>query len=152
MNYWVWVLGEVDALRWVVDQKTMAFPDSASTRIRDMGAGDRAVLYTTRGAFHNPTRDEARLVGVATVDSSPNRPEQPLTIAGREYAWSCSIEVETLLAERQGPTVRALVPELELVRKPAAWGVYFRQSPVRINETDFECMRRAIETYGPSDQ
>ena len=71
--HWVWVFGEIAGLRWVTEHEIMAFPKAARRRIREMGRGDRAVLYVTRGAFHNPTRDEARLGGLATVLGDPQR-------------------------------------------------------------------------------
>lgn len=68
-----WLFAEVAALRWVAEQKRMAFPTSAATKPKRIRKGDQAVLYTSRGAFHNPTRDEARLVGLAaaTGDCEP---------------------------------------------------------------------------------
>lgn len=60
----------------------MAFPSAAAARARRIRAGDRAVLYTSRGAFHNPTRDEARLVGLATVTGACEACEA-IEIAGR---------------------------------------------------------------------
>jgi hypothetical protein len=62
----------------------MAFPPSAAAQTRRTAHGDRAVLYTTRGAYHNPTRDHARLGGLATVTGSCE-PAEGLEIAGREF-------------------------------------------------------------------
>jgi transposase-like protein len=58
---WVWVFGEIDGLRWVVEYQRMAFPPSAEPQVRRTAQGDRALLYTTRGAYHNPTSDAPRL-------------------------------------------------------------------------------------------
>ena len=81
MNRWVWVIGEAAGLRWVVENETMAFADHAAGRIRPMAAGDTAVLYVTRGAHHNPTRDVARLAGIATVVGHLAREPKPIEIA-----------------------------------------------------------------------
>ena len=146
MTYWVWVFAEIQALRWVVDSSTMAFPESAGSRIAAMAKGDQVVLYTTRGAFHNPTRDEARLVGIATVEEDPERRSPPLEIAGREFVYACRVSIDILLPERTGASVRELASDLDLVAKPASWGAYFRQPPVRIGERDFNQMRVAVES------
>lgn len=106
---WIWIFGEVAGLRWVVDNQQMAFPPASRARARRIRAGDRAVLYTSRGAFHNPTRDEARLAGLATVTGACKLSEE-IEIAGREFTWACPITVDVLLPERQGPSVRALAP------------------------------------------
>lgn len=152
MNYWVWVFGEIDGLRWVLEQRTMAFPQSATSRIRPMATGDYAILYTARSAYNNPTRDEARLFGAATVASQLERSEPPVEIAGREFPWLCRIEIDRVLPERTGPSVRALAPTLDVVRKPETWGAYFRQSPIRISEDDFERMRKAIESAAGKEE
>jgi hypothetical protein len=145
-GYWVWVFGEIAALRWVVEHRQMPFAGHQQRRLAAMRAGDRAVLYTTRGAFHNPTRDQARLVGLVTVDASPSQADQPVAFGDREFTWACPIRIELLLPERTGASVRALVPDLDLVKKPHAWSSYFRQSPIRIGQDDFERMSAALGT------
>lgn len=144
MNYWAWVFGSIDALSWVADHRLMAFPAHAAARMRDMSDGDRAVLYVTRGAHHNPGRDEARLAGLATVTSHPRVEQPPLQIAGRPFHHSIKVEFDCLLPDRTGPVIRDLVAELELVRKPQYWGSYFRRSPVALNEHDFMVLERAV--------
>lgn len=109
-----------------------------------MSPGDRAVLYVTRGAFHNPTRDESRLRGIATVTGPPRQEEPPLEIADREFPLSCRVAFDTLLPERTGPAVRDLAPKLSLVKKPEAWGNYFRSSPIRMTEDDFRLLERTV--------
>jgi hypothetical protein len=121
----------------------MACPTSAAPQARRTTQGDRAVLYTTRGAYHNPTRDEVRLVGVATVTGSCE-PAEVLEIAGREFAWACPITVALLLPDRQGPRVRELAARLDRVKRPEAWGGYFRSSPVEVNEHDWSVLVEAV--------
>ena len=142
--YWVWVFGEISGLRWVLEHQRMAFPEAAGPRLRGMAAGDRAVLYVTRGAFHNPTRDVARLAGLATVLAAPER-AAAVTIGGRDFAWTLPIRVDTQLPERAGPPVAPLIPRLSFVRNQAAWGHYFRASPLRVSAEDFRVLAGAVE-------
>lgn len=143
---WVWVFAEIAGLRWVAQQKQMAFPASAAVKAARMRKGDRAVLYTSRGAFHNPSRDEARLVGLATV-TGPCEPVDGLEIAGREFTWTCPITVDLLLPDRQGPRVRDLAARLDRVKRPEAWGGYFRNSPVEVNEHDWSVLVDAVRQW-----
>lgn len=143
---WVWIFGDIAGLRWVVEQGRMAFPPSAGSRAGRIGKGDRAVLYTARGAYHNPSRDEARLAGLATV-TGPCERIDGVEIAGREFTWACSITVDLLLPERQGPSARELATQLELVKHPDAWGGYFRQSPIKINEHDWQVLADAVQQW-----
>ena len=144
-NHWVWVFGEIAGLRWVIEREVVAFPESASARIGSMAEGDRAVLYVTRGAFHNPTRDEARLAGLATVQGSPEAAS--VTIAGRDFVWKLPIRIEKILPERTGPSVKPLASRLEMVKKPEVWGQYFRSSPIRISVKDYSLLARAIDSF-----
>src|SRR6202051_2908697 len=59
------VIGERDALAWVLTTQRMAVPDYRSREVSALEPGDQLFLYTTRGCFHNPTRDRGRVVGVA---------------------------------------------------------------------------------------
>ena len=143
--YWVWVFGEITALRWVVEHEQMLFAEHQKRRLAGMRSGDRAVLYTTRGAFHNPTRDEARLVGLATVKTNPSQMDSPVMFGDREFPWAGPISIDLLLPERTGASVRDLVARLDLVKKPHAWSSYFRQSPIRIGRADFDRMKQALD-------
>lgn len=142
----MWVFGEIEGLRWVLEHRRMAFPASAASRVAGMDSGDQAVLYLSRGAFHNPTRDVSRLGGIVRVTSAPRR-GRPVTIAGREFEWFAEIQPEMLLPERQGPAVKALADGLDLVKRPEVWGQYFRTSPIEVGEKDFEVMARKIEGW-----
>ena len=144
-TFWVWVFGEITALHWVVEHEQMLFAEHQKRRLTPMRVGDRAVLYTTRGAFHNPTRDEARLVGLATVQASPAHQEHPVMVGDREFTWACPVSIDLLHPERTGASVRNLVPTLDLVKKPPPWSSYFRQSPIRIGRADFDRMAQALE-------
>jgi hypothetical protein len=145
-RYWVWVFGDVIGLRWVLANQTMAFRRAAAPRLRAMGEGDHAVLYVSRGAFHNPTRDMAHLGGLATVLASPTD-DRPVAIGSEEFPWTVSIRVDLALPERAGPEVHQLVSSLSFVRRQDAWGMYFRSSPQQIPEADFQVLADAIQQW-----
>ncbi len=142
-NHWVWVFGEIEGLRWVLAHDRMAFPATAAPRLKAMEEGDRVVLYVTRGAFHNSTKDVARLAGLATVLGTPLS-GSPVSIAGRDFTWTVPIRTDVQLPERTGPEVRPLVPRLSFVGNQAAWGQYFRGSPLRVSEEDFQVLESAV--------
>ncbi len=115
-----------------------------------MAAGDTAVLYVTSGAHQSPTRDVARLVGAATVTDAPVRSDDPVKIAGREFAYTCPIRIDVVHGLRDGPAVTDLIDRLEFIRKPAAWGTYFRMSPIRVSEADWQTLIQVIRGWEPA--
>lgn len=143
LQNWVWVFGDVGGLRWVLDRATMAFPATAGPRLDAMGHGDLAVLYVTRTAFNNPTRDVSRLAGLVTVRGTPGH-GRPVFIARREFTWTVPIDIDVTLPERLGPEVYPLVPRLSFVSNKRAWGQYFRTSPRRIESADFDILAAAV--------
>lgn len=143
---WVWVFGDIAGLRWVTEHKKMAFPQSATPRARQIRRDDRAVLYTSRSAYNNPSRDEARLTGVATV-TGPCEPIDAVKIGGREFTWACPITLDLLLPDRHGPSVRELAGQLQLVKHPQFWGGYFRNSPVEIGHHDWAVLTGALHAW-----
>jgi hypothetical protein len=146
-RYWIWVFGEIAGLRWVLAERTMAFRSTVAPRLRAMAEGDHAILYVGRSAFHSPTRDVARLAGLATV-LAPPAAGASVTINSEEFAWTVPIRVDLALPERTGPEVRPLVGSLSFVRRPEVWGMYFRSSPQEIPEGDFRVLADAVEAWG----
>jgi hypothetical protein len=145
MSKRVWVFGEIQGLNWVVDNSTMAF-STLSPRLSTIEPGDEAILYTSRGAFHNPTRDVARLVGLAEVTGTM-RVGEDIEIAGRDFAFFVPIKVTLLLPERTGPSVREFAPLLKVVKRKKVWGQYFRSSPIAVEDSDFSLMKTALDNW-----
>jgi hypothetical protein len=140
---WVWVFAEIEGLRWVLANKTMAFSRAAAGRVAGMGPGDRAVLYVARGAFHNPGRDRSHLAGLVEVAGEPAEGD-PVEIAGRRYPVTVPIAPLVVLPERAGPPVAELAGRLSFVRRREAWGMYFRTSPLEVGPDDFAVLERAV--------
>lgn len=141
---WIVVLSEAEGLRWVVKYSRMAFSAGSAARAARVRSGNRIILYVGRGAFHNPTRDEAQL-GALGVVTSPVRPfRKPIEIAGRQFVCGCDPELQIVL-ERAGILVRPLMDELSFVRRKGAWGQYFRSGLV-VPARDFEVMSKALRS------
>ena len=144
VRYWIWTFGEIDGYRWVIDKKRMAFSEKQMRgKALNMAPGDKAVLYISRGAYHNPTRDRTRLAGVVEVKEAP-RKAKAVEIAGREFGFFVPFEEEVLLPEMEGPEVLPLVGRLERVKRPEVWGHYFRTSPILLSRKDFGLLAGAI--------
>jgi hypothetical protein len=60
-------IADREPLMWILHERRTAFPSYRRSDAERLAAGDRLLLYTTRGCFHNPTRDRGRVIGVATV-------------------------------------------------------------------------------------
>jgi len=146
-NYWIWVFGEIQALRWVCEHNTMAFGAHATKVLTRARPGDQALLYVTQGARHRPNRDVSRLAGLASIVTEPAATQGELVVAGRQFSWSCAIQVDILLPENTGPVIADLVDQLDLVTKANAWGAYFHRSPILINEHDFRVLAGALERF-----
>lgn len=82
------ILSEREAVAWVLEKERMAFPARRRAEV------DRLILLTTRGCWHNPTRDRTRLIGTAEVTSPVRALDEPVTIAGRDFTRGCDLKVE----------------------------------------------------------
>ena len=99
-------------------------------------------LYVTRGAFHNPPRDEAQIVAIGRVTSSVV--EEPLEVVGQLYKRWCDLEFEAVLPLREGLPFRPLVEELAFVTNKDAWSAYVRRTLVPLPSEDFDLIQRAF--------
>ncbi len=144
---WLVVLAEAEGLRWVLEHSRMAWTEASATRASRIRPGDRMILYVARGAFHNPTRDESQLIGVAEVTTPVRRFGRPVELAGRRFVCGCDLRIEIALPERAGVPVRPLVDRLAIVKRKDAWGQYFRSGLIRIPEPDLQTMANAIQRH-----
>lgn len=141
---WLVAFGEIQGLRWVLEHERMAFSPGLSRRAVRIQPGDSLVLYVTRGAFHNPTRDRSQIVGIATVKSPVTQLRKPVAIGEREFTSACDLETDMLLPERQGLPVEPLVARLSFVKRKEVWGGYFRSGLVELPDRDFRTLARAL--------
>lgn len=141
MTSWLFVLGESEAVEWVVQNRVMAFRDGIRTN--ELRPKDRFVVYVSRGAFHNPTRDEAQVVASGIVTSQVE--SKPVTVCGERFKQSVRIRFDGIpLKARHGVPFVPCVPKLRFIRKKESWGCYVRRSLIRIEDRDYELLADAI--------
>lgn len=144
MQHWLWIFGEIEGLRWVLQHSRMAFGKSQSASASQIQAGDRAILYVTRGAFHNPTRDRARLAGIVEITAGP-RGGRTVTLNDRDFDVFVPFQAVHVLPEREGPEVATFAGKLGFVKNPLVWGQYFRKSPIKLSLRDFKTCEKAVQ-------
>jgi len=69
----------------------MAFPATRRSDVERLTVGDRLLLLTTRGCWHNPTRNRIRVIGEAEVATQVHAYDEPVTVAGREFTRGCEL-------------------------------------------------------------
>ena len=155
------ILGEREAIGWVLREQRMAFPATPRAEVAALAPGDRLYLYSTRGAWHNPTRDRGRVIGTAQVDSPVRALDQPLELAGRTFHSGCELSVQSLAPYPQGVELQPLVAKLAAFPNPDTWSIYLRRALLRLPPTDARLLDRelrplattraaALATYQPA--
>jgi hypothetical protein len=96
-RYYLLILGEREAISWVLREQRMAFPSTPRAEVAALAVDDRLLLYTTRGAWHNPTRDRGRIIGIATVTNAVRLLDEPIEISGRRFSSGCELSIDGLI-------------------------------------------------------
>jgi hypothetical protein len=139
MATYLLIIGNREALGWILTSRRMAFPDASRPEVRLIRIGDRLLIYTTRGAFGNPKRDRGRVVGTATVKSQVARLERPIRFGEREYPVGCDLDIGLVLPLGAGVELGPLVPELDtFAEHRQAWPMLLRRPLLRLTERDSE--------------
>lgn len=140
------VISDRDALAWIVREKRMAFPVLRRREVSRLRPGDELLLYTTRGCFHNPTRDRGRLIGIASATSAVNDLDPAVHVAGRDFPLGCDLQITRLAPLRGGGVELApLVSRLRVFPDPASWSVRLRRPMLALPPSDARFLRRQIE-------
>ena len=139
------VIGEREALAWVLRTNCMAFPGTKRPEIDSLSVGDELFLMTTRSCFHNPSSDSSRVIGTASV-ASPVRPlDDIVELAGRQFPRGCGINMQTLTPYRTGVELAPLVTELEaFAGATSTWGMRLRRSLVPLSSPDAALLSRKV--------
>lgn len=140
MAGWLFVIGEENALHWVLAEKRMAFRGHVNTT--RLKPGDLIVVYATRGCWHNPTRDRGQVAAVGTIASPVVA--APVEVSGEIMPHSCDLAFEVVLPERHGLPFDTLVARLPLTRSRTHWGPMLRRTIVGLSDTDVKVIRTAI--------
>lgn len=139
------ILGERQAIAWVLREQRMAFPATARPEVAELRPGDELLVYTTRGAYRNPTRDRGRVVGRAVVTSQVRTLAEPVEIAGRSYPTGCGLRVDRLAPWGSGVELQPLVSELAAFPDPASWSIMLRRALLRLPESDAALLRDRLD-------
>lgn len=147
------VLGERDAIWWVLYEQRMAFPAGRRAEVARLAPGDRLFLYATRKAWHNPTRHRGRVIGTATAATAVYRLDQPIEIAERVFHSVCELRVEGVVPYPGGLELQPLVERLDAFPKPHAWSIYLRRPLVRLSDADCAILDQGLTPMlAPPDQ
>ncbi|MFG3420592.1 hypothetical protein [Micromonospora sp. NPDC048063] len=138
------ILGDRDAIGWVLREQRMAFPATPRAEVAALAAGDSLYLYATRGAWRNPTRDRGRIIGVATACGAARRLDEPVEIGGRRFVSGCDLEINRIVPYPYGLELQPLVEQLSVFPKPDAWSVYLRRALLSLPEADATLLQRAL--------
>lgn len=142
------MIGDREALVWVLERQRVAFPQPRYYHIfPTLQPGDVLYLYTTRGCYRNPTRDRGMVIGAATVASAVTTSETPLTVGDRELPLEASIEIRALAPVDAGIDLAAQVAQLTSFPKPESWSVYLRRSLYPITEQDAQRFDRLLRPH-----
>lgn len=139
------VIGERQALAWILSEQRMAFPPNRAAEAMALRSGDLLLLYTTRGCFHNPTRDRGRVIGEARVASRVERLAEPVRFGAQEYPSGCALSVERLATLGAGVELAPLVPRLATFPDPATWSARMRRALVPLEDRDVALIREHLE-------
>lgn len=147
------VLGEREAISWVLHEQRMAFPATPRAEVALLAPGDRLFLYATRTAWHRPRRDRGRVIGAATAATAVRRLDQPIELAERAFHSVCELHIEGVVPCPGGLELRPLVERLDAFPKPDSWSIYLRRALVRLSDTDRAILDQGLRSMlMPLDQ
>jgi hypothetical protein len=139
------VLGDRDAIAWVVSEQRMAFTrDRASSATAAIAAGDELLLYSTRGSFHSPTRDRGRVFGRALATSEVDKLSRPVRLLGREFTHGFEFELEALAPPRAGVDLAELIPRLSSFPNKRGWAASLRRPLLTLTPDDARLIRKGL--------
>src|SRR5690349_14411371 len=112
----------------------MAFPEAGVNTAQRLQPGDKLLLYTTRGCFHNPIRDRSRVIGEATVKSAVTRLADPVRFGERSFPVGCSLTLHQLTHFRAGVELSEHICQMHAFPNPDAWSAYLRRTLLPLDD------------------
>lgn len=138
-------IAERTPLAWIIATQSTAIAAHRATYAARLATGDRLLLYTTRGCFHNPTRDRGRIIGEATVTEPARLTDPPVRFGTAEFPYLVKLEITTLAPLREGVDLSALVPTLPgTFPNAGAWSVWLRRPLVPVDPADAAVLREHL--------
>jgi hypothetical protein len=124
----------------------MAFPSYRAREVAPLRVGDPLFLYTTRGCFHNPTRDRGRVIGIAEATSVAEQLDAPVEFAGREFSIGCHLRLSSLAPYGLGVELGPLVESMEIFANGSSWATRMRRPLVPLTNADRALLDVALQT------
>lgn len=140
------VIGEREALAWILREARMAFPQTRRPEIDSLAVGDELLLLTTRGCFHNPGRDRTRVIGRAVVTTPVVPLDPPIELVGRTFTRGCELDIASLAPYLTGIELAEFVPQLAAFPDKDHWSIRLRRSLLQLTAVDATLLRRQLTT------
>jgi hypothetical protein len=144
MSAFLLPIADREPLAWILAQQRTAFPAGRVREAQLLRRGDRLFLYSTRGCFHNPTRDRGRIIGVAIVTANAEELEEPVRFGGREFPIGVKLRIQLLAPLRQGVELAPLVERLDAFPDPQSWSARMRRALVPLASRDAGRLEREL--------
>jgi hypothetical protein len=138
------VIGDAAPLAWVLAEQRTAFPALRRFQAAALEMGDELFIYTTRGCFHNPTRDRGRVMGLALVRSDVHDLASPVVFGERSFTSGCTLDIQGVAPLRDGVELSPLVPQLHAFPDARAWSARLRQTLLRLDEHDAVLLKNLV--------
>ncbi|MDO8147498.1 hypothetical protein Q6350_03550 [Isoptericola sp. b515] len=140
------VIGDREALGWILTESRTAFPAARRAEVANLAPGDEVFLYTTRGAFKNPTRDRGRVIGAARVAGAVSDLDPPIRFGPREFPWGCDLEIGPVAPFGHGVELAPLVGRLEAFSSlGTSWSIRLRRPLVPLSPADAATVREELD-------
>ncbi|MEU1907441.1 hypothetical protein [Streptomyces hygroscopicus] len=141
-RYYLLVVSDRVPLGWILSQQRTAFPAHRSRVADQLQVGDKLVVYTTRGCFHNPTRDRGRVVAEAELTTKALTLVPPVRFGEREFTRGCGLRIDRVAPLDSGPILADLAGQLHGF--PTSWATHIRRTLVPLAERDFALLQEAL--------
>ena len=139
------VISDREPLAWLLSEQRWAIP---ANRARSApGVGDELLLYTTRGCYRNPGRDRGRVMGLATVTSSPGALPDAVSFRGRDFTTGFDVAIDGVAPVHQGVELGQMAGHLDFLPDADTWSVRLRRSLISLSERDANAIRAVLTPH-----
>jgi hypothetical protein len=130
----------------VLEHERMAFPAHRERLVSALAEGNELFIYTTRAAFHNPSRDRGRVIGTARATTTVELLPEPVEAAGRSFPLGCAFELLTLAPLGSGIKLARLVNQLTAFPIKHAWATRMRRPLLQLPAPDATLLRQLLKS------
>lgn len=130
----IFVVGSRVALEFILDNEVMAFRAAVKTEL--LTEGMKFAIYTTRGAYGNPSKDRSQILALGRLVSGVT--DHPHSIGHELFPRSCQLRIEARLPWRNGLLFEPLIDELAFVGGRRRYSSVFHRTIVKVPVKDFD--------------